>query len=581
MSSFLPFFFRKFFIPYGLRLRTNENVFAKAFELFKIAAVNQFVIRKIGWGKKLHEAKVSMFSKNSCSNRENLYISLMKAKLTALVFLLMSFNLFSQGVNNLWLMGAQSWAGPPLGEFKMDFTGGNLNMTSHYWIMNFNCTNAEICDGSGNFLFSSNGIWVSNADNDTMLNGGRGFNPGFFTTQHDSFGLTLPQANLIIPFPGDTNRYYLFHETCDDYGNSYCTLYLYYSVIDMTLDSGLGAVTQKNVVLLNDSLVEGRLTACKHANGRDWWLVTHQHNTNRYYKYLITPDSILGPYTQDIGVVRDNWGQAVFSPDGTMYAYFAYFFGTADPNGSNIGDLDIFDFDRCTGDFSYKAHVAVTDSAYAGGVAFSPNSNVLYVSSSNFIWQFDMNAVNIPASQMTVAIWDRFLDAAGFYTSFYLSQLAPDGKIYIITNESTDYLHVINFPDSIGVNCDACQHCIHLPAYNHFTIANHPNYFLGPEIGSICDSLLSSILNTSNEKISLKIFPNPVSYNDDITFTYPSIGDKTFLVINNSEGKEVARYELPQWSSVQHLKLPELSAGVYLARLISDKSVAGVKFFVE
>lgn len=211
---------------------------------------------------------------------------------------------FSQGVNNLWLMGYASWAGTPWGGTNFDFAGGNLNVSYQSRVMNFNCTNGVICDRNGNFLFSSNGIWIANPANDTMENGIQ-LNPGIYTSQRDSFGLALPQANLIIPIPGDSNKYYLFHETSDDYGNSYCTLYLYYSIIDMSLDSGLGAVTQKNVILLNDSLTAGRLTACKHANGRDWWLVTHQNNTNRYYKFLITPFGILGPYTQDIGVVRD------------------------------------------------------------------------------------------------------------------------------------------------------------------------------------------------------------------------------------------------------------------------------------
>ena len=500
-----------------------------------------------------------------------------------LLFLFNSFGFisFGQGVNNLWLMGYGSWAGPPFGGINMDFTGSVLNINYQTRLMNFNCTNGEICDRNGNLLFSSNGIWVSNSNNDTMVNGGRGFNPGYFTTSKDSFGLTIPQANLIIPFPDDTNKYYLFHETCDDYGNTYCTLYLYYSVIDMALDNGLGTVTQKNVILLNDSLVEGRLTTCKHANGRDWWLVTHQNNTNKYYKFLITPSGIHGPYTQNIGVVRDNWGQAVFSPDGTMYAYFAYFLANSFPGTANIGDLDIFNFDRCTGNFTYKAHVAVTDTAIAGGVAFSSNSNVLYVSSSNYVWQFDMNAGNIPASQTIVAAWDRFMIPSGFYTTFYLSELAPDGKIYINTSEGTDRLHVINYPDSVGFGCNVCQHCIQLPAYNFFTMANHPNFFLGAESGSICDSLTSVSYLQSENGNQLKVFPNPVTDNQEITFTYPSTGENSSIIINNIDGEEIVHYVLPQWSSVQHVRLPEISSGIYLARRISEHISVNVKFLVE
>jgi hypothetical protein len=40
----------------------------------------------------------------------------------------------------------------------------------------------------------------------------------------------------------------------------------------MTLDNGLGAVVSKNNILFSDSLTMN-LFACRHANGRDWWLM--------------------------------------------------------------------------------------------------------------------------------------------------------------------------------------------------------------------------------------------------------------------------------------------------------------------
>jgi hypothetical protein len=401
---------------------------------------------------------------------------------------------------------------------------------------------------------------------------GGGINPAFYTTQNDSFGLTIPQANLIIPIPNDPNKYYLFHETSDDYGNTYCVLYLYYSIIDMTFNGGLGAVIQKNIVLLNDSLVEGRLTACKHANGRDWWLIAHQNRTNRYYKFLITPFGIMGPYTQDIGEVRGVlFGQDVFSPDGNYFAYY-------EPIG---GDLDVFDFDRCSGDFTMKAHVDINDSASGAGAAFSPNSQVLYLSSMRHVYQFDMTASDIPLSQITVADYDGYT-SYGLPTMFYLSQLAPDGKIYINVGNSVDVMHVINYPDSLGFACNLVQHGIHLPSINAFTIANHPNYFLGADTTSInCDSLTTTTAQIQTEAGTLKLFPNPAYSNAEITFTYPSTGEQREIVINDINGKEMAHYPLPQWSSVQHLKLPEMDKGVYLARLLSKNYSANTKFIIQ
>ncbi|MCX6292657.1 MAG: hypothetical protein NT126_12995, partial [Bacteroidetes bacterium] len=406
-----------------------------------------------------------------------------------LIFLLTTSICFSQGINNLWLMGYVSWSGVPFGGTNMNFIGGSLNITYQNRIMNFEETNGVICDRNGNFLFSSNGVFIANAQNDTMVNGS-GLNPAFYTTQtsHDSFGLALPQGNLIIPIPDDSMKYYLFHETSDDYGNTYCALYLYYSIIDMAQDSGRGAVTQKNVVLLNDSLVAGRLTACKHANGRDWWLIAHRNLSTRYYKFLITPYGIQGPFIQDVGSFRNlHFGQCVFSPDGTKFAYYE----------PVLGNLDIFDFDRCSGNFSNLTHIVINDSAGIGGTAFSANSQILYVSSMNYVYQFNVSVVNIPATQTTVAVYDGFYSPQPpLATVFFLSQLAPDGKIYINCGNGTLDIHVINYPDSLGLSCNLCQHCIHLPTFNAFTIPNHPNYFLGAETGSLCDTVLAT--NYSN-----------------------------------------------------------------------------------
>ncbi|QLH45495.1 MAG: hypothetical protein HWD58_07720 [Bacteroidota bacterium] len=38
------------------------------------------------------------------------------------------------------------------------------------------------------------------------------------------------------------------------------------------------------------------MMACRHANGRDWWLLKQgQYDTNQVIRFLVTPDSIAGP----------------------------------------------------------------------------------------------------------------------------------------------------------------------------------------------------------------------------------------------------------------------------------------------
>lgn len=126
------------------------------------------------------------------------------------------------------------------------------------------------------------------------------------------------------------------------------------------------------------------------------------------------------------------------------------------------------------GSLSNPRFVAINDSSLGGGCAFSPNSNVLYVSSSRYVYQFDATASNLAASQITVAVWDGFYSPVpGFPalpTYFYLSALAPDGKIYITSGNSGFHMHVINYPDSLGFACNIVQHGIVLPRWYFNTL---------------------------------------------------------------------------------------------------------------
>src|ERR1041384_4739714 len=99
----------------------------------------------------------------------------MKIKFIVLL-LLISSNVFAQGVDNLWVMGYESGSGPPFGGINMDFTGGNLTINYLFRNMNFGETNGVICDKNGKVLFTSNGIYIANTQNDTMVNG-KGLNP--------------------------------------------------------------------------------------------------------------------------------------------------------------------------------------------------------------------------------------------------------------------------------------------------------------------------------------------------------------------------------------------------------------------
>lgn len=65
----------------------------------------------------------------------------------------------------------------------MTFDSVSYQFQTEYRKMSFDGTQGNICDAQGNFLMSSNGVWIANATNDTMLNGS-GLNPGPYVNAH-------------------------------------------------------------------------------------------------------------------------------------------------------------------------------------------------------------------------------------------------------------------------------------------------------------------------------------------------------------------------------------------------------------
>lgn len=454
-----------------------------------------------------------------------------------------------QGLNNLWMGGFESYADPPFGGVDLEFMSGSLSISTLSRAIGFKRTSANITDANGGLLFSTNGAFIANALGDTMLNG-TGLNPSAYTSIYPG-GLHISQACLILPKPEAPGVYYLFHGTIDEQPISVAH-YLYLTTIDMSLDGGMGGVVTKNQVLINETLNVGKITAVRHANGRDWWIFCHKVNTNTFYRSLLTPDGVSMNGTQSIGVVRPrDVGQVCFSPDGSKFAYYW---------GQFNQDLEIFGFDRCTGLFSDPVHILINDANTMGGVAFSPNSRYLYVSSVEDVYQYDTQAADIGASMVHIAEWDGFYSPSPpFATLFDIAQLAPDGKIYIATGNATQHLHVIHDPDESGVACSIEQHGIPLPRWFTNSLPNHPNYHLGPVLGSVCDSLGMGVVEPEASLV-LGVFPNPST--GQFVLSYPAQAVAGELEVRDLGGRLVLRERIPQWSQVHAVQLQE-AAGMY------------------
>lgn len=250
----------------------------------------------------------------------------------------------------------------------------------------------------------------------------------------------------------------------------------------------MGRVVEKNISVIKDTLTYGRITAIRHANGRDWWIMVPQFYSNQIYSFLFSDDGISSLDLQAVGeTIPSGAGQFVFSPDGTKYIGL---------NVVHIGDAEdyhvhIYDFDRCAGSLSNPQDFVVTDVSFpGGGVAISENSRFLYVVTWMNIYQFDLNFPEIEATKIKIAEYDGFVGTTFEQTTpFHTAQLAPDGKIYINCPTSANYFHIIHNPNQKGLACNVEQHALEIPTLNYQSIPNFPYYGLGPLDGSPCDTL--------------------------------------------------------------------------------------------
>jgi len=372
------------------------------------------------------------------------------------------------------------------------------------------------------------------------------------------------QNSIILPDPGNEKGYYLIHKRIEiktDPPVQTFTPDLSYSYIDMLKNDMKGEVITKNQSVFHTSnIVNGYLTACKHKNEKDWWLIQMKRDTNLYFKILLTHDTIMAVDSQSIGPnfsIKSNVGQAVFSPDGNKWALYNY-----------QDDLIVYDFDRKTGDLNNLQHITFQDSAFFVGVAISPNSRFAYLCSKWDLYQVDLWEDDIQSSLTHIDHWDGFTDPT-FACTFNQAQLAPDCKIYVVSSSTNNYLHVINKPDEKGKDCDFKQHSLYLPHRNYNnSIPNFPHFRM--DEAEICDPTITSIFG---EAIyywkDLKAYPNPSSgvFYVDI----PNNQEGKLLVFDMNGGK-VYDKEIHNNELTVQLNLSWLKTGNYMIEFYPDNN---------
>lgn len=355
--------------------------------------------------------------------------ALSRAWLTAF-FICLSLCGFSQGEASNWYFGYG--AGLDFSKGEPVVTRGEINQWEGA---------ASISDGDGKLLFYTNGRLVWNRDHKLMPKG-RGLKG------HNS----STQSSIIVPDPGNGNLFYLFTVTMGAGADG-----LQYSVVDMRANDGLGDVVRVNIPLITP--VCEKVTAVRHANNRDVWVIAHGYNSDAYYAFLITEDSVSSaPVVSNTGnTIRgqhNTIGYLKSSPDGSKIA------------AAHLGlFVELSDFDIGTGRIGNPLKIPVESRSMSYGIEFSKSGEFLYVSETNrlngtgdyriFQYRVSADTDSLTASRQTVAKGDVG-GAAGAL------QLGPDNRIYIAFNKKS-YLGCILYPDKPGDQCGFDREHILLP----------------------------------------------------------------------------------------------------------------------
>lgn len=356
----------------------------------------------------------------------------------------------------------------------------------------FTSCGITMSDSMGNLQFYSNGQTIYTSDNEIMSNGSE-----MFPTQPPLWSeyIPFPQQTLALPITTQSGKYLYLNVGGKEINDTIIVVPGYRcfsSIIDMNENNGKGKVVSKLNMIVNDFLEGTSISATKHANGRDWWVLIPEWGNGRFYELLTNGTSVrIVDTLKTDRIFHYDTNYSTFSPDGTKFCYIS---GWKELQKTYQAHLFIWDFDRCTGALSNMQDtifIYPPNSAFQS-VAISPNSKYLYAACFNKLFQFDLKQNDIIGSAILIDTYDGFLAGTAGYdydsTYFANSQLAPDGRIYI-SSTGTLYMHRIDFPNKPGKDCQFVQHGIKFPVFNFGTVPNNPHYRLGPVDGSACDSL--------------------------------------------------------------------------------------------
>jgi len=362
------------------------------------------------------------------------------------LFLYFSSNLaFAQGEFNKWYFGAN--AGIDFNSTPPSALPAGAMNTIH--------ASVSVADSMGSLLFYSEGLSVWNRNHQVMPNGS-----GLLGGQEN-------QQVFTVRKPGTENLYYLFTLYMNLFPISYG---LYYSIIDMNLNGGLGDIVpgNKNLPVIGAEDARSGIHGSRHMNNKDAWIVVRTINLNQYASYRITSSGIsatpvISPCSLPIcDFIHGGTGVLKISQDGTRYVFQSY-----DPV-HNFSIAEFGQFNSLTGILTplFQFRPVYNVPRETVWFEFSPDCKLIYAYASytvdtRLVFQYEASltdSAQFMQSQLLIAFTHVGLDL----------QLGPDGKIYQCV-ANVDSLNVIHNPNVRGLGCNFQANAVALAGgtYNH------------------------------------------------------------------------------------------------------------------
>jgi hypothetical protein len=447
----------------------------------------------------------------------------------------------------------------------MKFNDDSLeSITTKYFPAPFTLGSAAISDSMGNFLMAFNGKTLFDSSGNIV-----------------SEMTELPLDEIILGYRGflflkpkvDDKYYYLLSGYSGNFANSPnpfdVGIDTLFKVTKIEIDENGFSINNTIQIELPINTIPGGVDACRHANGRDWWVLKCGLRKNAYLRGILSPYNFeLSPYYTNLDSAYTSFHWASFSSNGSKYVHWF---------GGHIRELQVFDFDRCTGELSnlqtFDFSDVIENDLFMDFTPFSlsPDGTKVYMQKVNYITmaanenvQFDLNTEQFTIVTGDLAVLCTTPNLKQMIGGFCCDPSTPTPNV--------PYAGLVLNPNHFGLECDYQPLHYELPLYGFiYTPPNQANHLLGPIDGTICDSLgLNDETAIKNLKIfTFNLFPNPgrneLNFTTDLTLPIK-------VIIRDNQGRIVYSDKFKNNKFSINGELNELKDGIYFIELQSEKT---------